>query len=210
VSFAAAQTVSHFLTTPTATALNREHALLLAASRHSTAVQQAVGKPLNATYDCDHLLIGFQCVEMFVKNVFDHSAELKHIVGSRGIDDRDCRREVLMLPVAVGGDGGSELGSGELAEAVRLVFYCHSENFGMLYEEAFPRGRRRIKDGPRRLVGELSAVVEQIEVFNHQFDDFRVVACIRAVNAILYRLQLDDTSLSFLVSVIDDLARLEA
>ena len=56
----------------------------------------------------------------------------------------------------------------------------------------------------------LDVVVKEVEIFNHEFDDLRVVAYIRAVSAILCRLQLDEASLSFLVPVSDDLARLKA
>lgn len=47
-------------------------------------------------------------------------------------------------------------------------------------------------------MGELSAVVEQIKVFDHEFHDFRVVAYIRAVGAILYCCKLDNSGLSLL------------
>lgn len=56
----------------------------------------------------------------------------------------------------------------------------------------------------------LDVVVKEVEIFNHESDDLRVVAYIRAVSAVLCRLQLDDASLSFLVPVSDDLAKLEA
>ena len=55
----------------------------------------------------------------------------------------------------------------------------------------------------RRLIRELSYVVEEIEVFHHEFDDLWVVAGVRTVSAILRCFQLDDSSLSFLVSVRD-------
>jgi len=85
---------------------------------------------------------------MFVKNVFDHSAELKHIVGSRGIDDRDCRREVLMLPVAVGGDGGSELGSGELARPSAWYFTAIAKTLACSMRKLFPEGGGELRTVP--------------------------------------------------------------
>ena len=56
----------------------------------------------------------------------------------------------------------------------------------------------------------LDVVVKGVEIFNHDFDDLRVVAYTRTVSAILCRLQLDDASLSFLVPVSDDLAKSKA
>ena len=185
MSFAAAYAVSHLPVTPTPKALVRENALLLTAGHRRAAVQQAVGEPLNAANDCDHLRIGFERIEMSVKCIFDNLAEVKHIIGSGSLDDRDRRREVRMLPVTGSGDGRFKFDGGELSEAVGLVFDGHGENFGMFDEVAFLVRRWRINGASRRLVGELSAVVEQIEVFDHQLHNFRVVAYIRAVVAIL-------------------------
>ena len=85
---AAADAVSHLPMASTARAHNCVNALLLTASRHGTAIQQAVGKALNAANDCYHVLIGFQCIEMSVKGILDNLAEIKHIIRSRGVDDR--------------------------------------------------------------------------------------------------------------------------
>lgn len=122
-----------------------------------------------------------------------------------------------MLPVTVSGKCGLEFDSGELAEAVGLVFDCHGEDFGMFDKVALRARWRRSDSGSRRLVvklsaagwreiagriralvKELSAVVGQIKVLNHQFDNLRVVADIRAVVAILCCCQLDDPGLSLL------------
>ena len=58
-------------------------------------------------------------------------------------------------------------------------------------------------------MGELSAVVEQIKVFEHEFHDFRVVAYIRAVGAILHCCKLDDSGLSLLSLVSGGLVNME-
>jgi hypothetical protein len=122
-----------------------------------------------------------------------------------------------MLPVTLSGKCGLEFDSGEFPEAIGLVFDCHGEDFGMLDKVALRARWRRSDSGSRRLVvklsaagwretagriralvKELSAVVEQIKVLNHQFDNLRVVADIRAVVVILCCCQLDDPGLSLL------------
>ena len=65
-----------------------------------------------------------------------------------------------MCPVAFSSDGSLELGCSELAKAIRLVFDCHGKDFGMLDDAVFDIGRWRSSEGWRRLIGELSAVVE--------------------------------------------------
>ena len=137
MSLAAAYAVSRFLTASSARAYNRVDALLLTASHHRTTIQQAVGEPLNAAHDCYHVLIGFQCIEMFVEDILDNLAEIKNIFGSRGVDDGDCRREVLVRPVTASGDGSLELGYGELAKTICLVFNGHRKHLGMLDDAAF-------------------------------------------------------------------------
>lgn len=137
MGLAAADTVSRLLTASSARAYDRVDALLLTASRHRTPVQQAVGEALDAAHDCDHVLVDFQCIEMFVKDILDNLAKIKNIFGSRGVDDRDCQREVLMRPVAESGDGSLELGGSELTEAVGLVFDCHCKHLGVLDDAAF-------------------------------------------------------------------------
>lgn len=58
-------------------------------------------------------------------------------------------------------------------------------------------------------MGELSAVVEQIKVFEHEFHDFRVVAYIRAVGAILHCCKLDNSGLSLLSIISGGLVKME-
>lgn len=209
MSLAAAYAVSRFLTASSAGAYNRVDALLLTASRHRTTIQQAVGEPLNAAHDRYHVLIGFQCIEMFVEDILDNLAEIKNIFGSRGVDDRDCRREVLVRPVTAGCDGSLELGCGELAEAVGLVFDGHRKHLGMLDYVAFDIQRRKSNGACRRSVGERGAVIEQIEVFDHEFHDLRVVAYIGAVGAILHCCKLDNSGLSLLSVVSGGLVNME-
>lgn len=122
-----------------------------------------------------------------------------------------------MLPVTLSGKCGLEFDSSEFAEPVGLVFDCHGEDFGMFDKVALRARWRRSYSVSRRLVvklsaagwrenagrdialvKELSAVVEQIKVLNHQFDNLRVVAYIRAVVAILCCYQLHDPGLPLL------------
>jgi len=209
MSLAAAYAVSRFLTASSARAYNRVDALLLTASRHRTTIQQAVGEPLNAAHDCYHVLIDFQCIKMFVEDILDNLAEIKNVFGSRGVDDRDCRKEVLVRPVAASGDVSLELGGSELAETVGLVFDGHRKHLGVLDYVAFDIQRRRSNGACRRPVGELGAVVEQIEVFDHESHDLRVVAYIRAVGAILHCCKLDNSGLSLLSLVSGGLVSVE-
>ena len=57
-----------------------------------------------------------------MQDVFHSKAELKYIVCGRGIDDGDGCREVLMIPMALCGDGVFELCGSELTETIGLVF----------------------------------------------------------------------------------------
>ena len=90
MGLAAAYAVSRFLAASSARAYNRVDTLLLTASHHRTTVQQTVGEPFDAAHDCYHVVVGFQCIEMFVKGILDNLTEIKNIFGSRGVDDRDC------------------------------------------------------------------------------------------------------------------------
>ena len=90
-----------------------------------------------------------------------------------------------------------------------MVFDGYGEDFGMLDEVAFRIGRWRSKDARRRLFGELSVVVEEVEILDHELDDFRIIAYIRAVGAILHCCKLDNSGLSFLPLVSGGLMDME-
>ena len=173
--------------------------LFLSAAHPWATNQQAVSKPRGTTNNCRKLFLGFHPVEVVVEYIFEDGTEFEDSVHSRGVNDRDRRREVLVMPV--GCSGGRELGSGELAEAVRLIFDCHRKHLGVFDEIALSSGGWRSDGACRCVVGELGAVVEQVEVLDHVLDDLRFVAKAIGVGAIFYRFQLNDSSFSFLVTV---------
>lgn len=111
-----------------------------------------------------------------------------------------------MLPQSSGSI--PEFDSSELAEAIGLVFDCHGEDFGVFNEEAFGSGCRR-SSGTFRRLGELTSVVEEVEVLDHELDNLRFVANVRSVGAIMYRFELDDSGFSLLLTVSDDVARVQ-
>lgn len=110
-----------------------------------------------------------------------------------------------MLPEAVSGDGCFEFGSGELTETISLVLDCHRKDLGMFNEIAFGNRRWRGVVLVGYHIGEVASVAEEIEVLNHEFDDLRIVASIRGIGTILCRSKLDNSGLSFLALVSDDL-----
>jgi hypothetical protein len=109
-----------------------------------------------------------------------------------------------MLPQSSG--SVPEFDSSELAEAISLVFDCHCEDFGVFNEEAFGSGCWR-SSGVFGRLGELTSVVEEVEVLDHELDNLRFVANIRSVGAIMCRFELDDSGFSLLLTVSDDVAR---
>jgi len=138
-----------------------------------------------------------------MQDIFHDAAELEHIIRGRSVDNRYRRREVPMVPVALGSDGVPELGGSELAQSLGLISDCHSKDFGVLDQAAACNRRWRGDIAFGCVIEQLSAVVEEVEVLDHKFDNFRVIANIRSVGAILRCFQLNESSRSLLLPVSD-------
>lgn len=84
-----------------------------------------------------------------------------------------------------------EVSCGELPKSGSLVLDRHGKDSGMLNKEGF---------GPdRRGRASVAEVIEVVEVLDHQFDDFGIIAgIIRVLRTVSYSLELDDAGFSFL------------
>lgn len=76
---------------------NSEQRLEVALARLTTELQQSEGELRGAADDGFDIVLANEMLVEVVKAMLDDTAKLLHVVGSRGVDDRDGLREVVVV-----------------------------------------------------------------------------------------------------------------